>query len=243
MKIRRSGGHANKVGRVTAALVALGLLAACGSGGGSAAKSGPGGTPSGGSRSGGQASACQGSDPAASIRAASAAQSSASSYQLDTTSATKLGNSHLTLQVQQPDRFHFTAVAPNGQTTELLAIGSSQWTKSNGSWTTSPGLNLASLMKQAEPLGESLLNGTTFSDASVDLHATLHGQPAVLDKFHMSTPAAQLNADLQLWLASETCQPLQAISSFTEVVNGVTSTGRSTMNWSGWNAVRIEAPA
>jgi outer membrane lipoprotein-sorting protein len=233
MSARTSGGHTNMVRCVLAAVGALALLAACGSGTSSAAKSSPGPTRTG---------ACQGSDPAAAIRAASTAQDSASSYQSETTTATKQGNSHLTLQVQQPDRFHFTDVAPDGHTTEFLAIGSTTWTKSNGTWTASPGLNLGALVKQASPLGESILNGSTFTDVSVDPNTKLAGKPAVIYRFHLSIPSAQLSSDVQLWLASDTCLPLQAISSFTDVVNGVTSAGRSNTTWSDWNAVSIEPP-
>ena len=222
------------VGCLVAVFGALALLAACGSGSGSASNSSPGPTRTG---------ACQSSDPAAAIRAANTAQNSASSYQSETTTATKSGNSQLTVQVQLPDRFHFTDVAPDGHTTEFLAIGSTTWTKSNGRWIASPGVNLGDLVKQADPLGESILKGSTFTNFSVNPNTRLAGKPAVLYRFHLSITSSQLSSDVQLWLASDTCLPLQAISSFAYVVNGGTSTGRSMTTWADWNAISIEAPA
>jgi hypothetical protein len=236
-------GHRNTVGTCLGTLAALALLTACGSGSGPPAQSGHGPTQTGSSHSGGQASACRGSDPAATIRAASAAQNSATSYQLVNTSSTQLGNTHLTVQVQQPDRFHYTAVTPDGHTSEFLSIGHTVWRKSLGAWAVaSPNLDLGSMVKQAGGLGAGIANGGTFTDPSVDPNATLGGQAAVLHKFHVNNGSEQLDADVQLWLASDSCRPLQAIESFAQTSNGATSTGRSTTTWSGWDAVTIEAP-
>src|SRR5256885_1362555 len=80
-------------------------------------------------------------------------------------------------------------------------------------------------------LSDQIVNKATFSAVTVDPNATAAGQPVVHYSFHQSIPSDS-EADSQMWLARDTCRPVQAASTWTTTAAGGSSRGESTINWS-----------
>jgi hypothetical protein len=180
---------------------------------------------------------CTGSDVGASLVAAARAQNAASSYRIEGATTSAGTSLTYTMEIVKPDRFHITTGSG-----EFIAIGTTTWRKSGGTWKAAPGLDIGALIKSSGQLSDQIINKATFTAVSVDPNATAAGQPVVHYSFHQSIPSDS-EADSQMWLARDTCRPVQAASTWTTTAAGGSSRGESTINWSKWDAVSIEAPA
>jgi hypothetical protein len=220
--------------RLAAASGAFVVLAACGSSAPASTKATP---AAGSSPAGGKQTSCTGKDVGASLLAAARAQNAASSYRIEGATTSAGSSSTYAIEVVKPDRFHI--VTGSG---EFIAIGTTTWRKSGGTWKSAPGVDMGAILKNSGQLNDQIINKATFTAVSVDPNATAAGQPVVHYSFHQSIPSDS-EADSQMWLARDTCRPVQAASTWTTTAGGGSTRGESTLNWSKWDAVSIEAPA